>query len=798
MKRKFLVIIILIMLTQFVMPLMKVNALEKSKEEILDAMTTEEKVAQMLMPAFRQYDGNNVTQMNPKLEEVLNKYSFSGVILFSQNNQSTEQVVQLIDEMQKANSAVDGRPQLLIAVDQEGAGVSRLAEGTQGPGNMALGATNDRKSVNSMGKIIGEELNAIGYNVDFAPVVDVNNNPSNPIIGVRSISDDPEKVAEFGSEVMQGLMSQNIIVSLKHFPGHGDTGTDSHTGLPRIEKTYEELKQNELKPFEKCIVDGAEMIMTAHIQYPKIEDETYTSIFDGEEIELPATLSKTMITDILRNDLGYNGVVITDAMEMAAITKHFDKLDAAKLAINAGVDILLIPPVDTYTGEGIDELEKYIEDVAKMVDDGDISIDNVNNAVTRILKLKEKHGLLEEYTNEDLLTKIDTAKQIVGSKANHDKEWEIAKKSITLVKNDNNMLPIKENEKTVVMVPYSNEVNSAEYAIERLKEEKIIDENMDVSVYLMNGKELSEIEEVIQYAKNVIVISEQYGSTSLAGANYTKFDSIIEYVHSKGNKIAFISCYLPYEVARLQDADSILLAYSAKGMDVKPDFTNGSTPTYGVSIPAGIYMAFGENTKVTGKLPVNIPELDSDYKYTSKYLYERNYGLQYEEKEEYKFIKGEEQTLNITNDSNLTFEFNIDYDVFVQEGKVYIDNELVDSSNYALSKGSTIVTFNDDYTKSLEAGEHGIKVAVNDGKIETKFTIAKNESSNEQENINTAENTEYTNKNIEIDSKENNENNEKTKSSNPKTGDNIVIWVSLMVISMIGIAGIVKLHKKNK
>lgn len=227
-------------------------------------------------------------------------------------------------------------------------------------------------------------------------------------------------------------------------------------------------------------------------------------------------------------------------------------------------------------------------------------------------------------------------------------------------------------------------------------------------------------------------------------------------------------------------------------MNVKPDFTNGSTPTYGVSIPVGIYMAFGENTKVTGKLPVNIPELDSDYKYTSKYLYERNYGLQYKKKEEYKFIKGEGQTFNITNDSNLTFEFNIDYDVFVQEGKVYIDNKLVDSSNYALSKGSTIVTFNDDYTKSLGVGEHIIKVKVNDGEIETKFTIAKNEFSNEQEN------TEYINKNIEIDLKENNENNDKIKSSNPKTGDKIELWISLMVISILGIAGTVKAVKKNK
>ena len=423
-KRKLAVAIIIVLLVQIIMPLIKVNAAVHSKEEMLSKMTTKEKIAQMLMPAFRTYDGVNVTNLNEKIENLIANYGFAGVILFAQNNSSTEQTLKLIDAMQKANIKNEDRPQLLISVDQEGAGVTRLAEGTQGPGNMALGATGDSQNSYNMGAIIGTELNSIGYNVDFAPVVDVNNNPSNPVIGVRSFSDDANTVAQFGSKFMEGLKDKNIITSLKHFPGHGDTSTDSHTGLPRIEKTYSELKQNELIPFIKCIEDGAEMIMTAHIQYPKIETETYTSIKDGSEIELPATLSKKIITDILRNDLGYNGVVVTDAMEMQAIADNFDKLDSAKLAINAGVDIILIP-VATTTAEELEALDEYITNVAELVDNGEILEENVNKAVLRILTLKENNGLLNTYSNTNLQTKIDNAKKIVGSKENHDKEWEI-------------------------------------------------------------------------------------------------------------------------------------------------------------------------------------------------------------------------------------------------------------------------------------------------------------------------------------------------------------------------------------
>lgn len=605
-----------------------VHAAEKTEiEKIVDNMTTEEKIAQMLMPEFRNYEGKNVTSITPKIKDIIERHCFAGVILFGENNASTEQTVSLIDSIQRANATVEGRPQLLIAVDQEGAGVSRLASGTQGPGNMGLGATNEESNAYEMAKIIGSELYQIGYNIDFAPVVDVNNNPSNPVIGVRSFSDDATTVLKFANNYMNGLKEQNVIASLKHFPGHGDTAVDSHTGLPRIEKTYDELKENELVPFEGCIKNGAEMVMTAHIQYPNIEKETYVSIKDGNRIELPATLSKTIITDILRKDLKFNGVVVTDAMNMNAIANNFDALDSAKLAINAGVDIILMP-VNTSTEAGIDALDKYIKDVAKLVDEGKISIDNVNKAVTRILTLKKNHGLLDKYKCDNLQDKIDNAIELVGSKANHEKEWEIAKKSITLIKNDD-MLPIKENEKTVIIVQYANEILSAEYAIDILKTEKKIEENMDVTVFLMRDKEMSEIKNAIKDAKNVIVITELGSASALAGDGYKTFDEMIEFVHSNGNKISFISCNKPYDVARLQKADAILVAWSAKGMNEKPDFSNGAVQTFGVSIPAGVYMSFGKSTQVVGKLPVNIPELNDEYKYTENVLYKRGYGLKY-------------------------------------------------------------------------------------------------------------------------------------------------------------------------
>ena len=609
-------------------------------ETMLEGMTTEEKISQMLMPSFRYWGEDEagrklpLEELPPEVGTILEKRGFAGVILFAQNAGETAKTVRLVDAMQTANASAEGRSQLLMAVDQEGGIVARLGQGTQTPGNMALGAVGDVTATKEMATVIGQELGAIGFNLNFAPVVDVNNNPANPVIGVRSFSDDPQTVAAQGVAYMEALRETGIISTLKHFPGHGDTGTDSHTGLPSIDKSYEELKQTELVPFQACIDAGVEAVMTAHIQYPRIETETYTSIETGEKITLPATLSETIMTDILRGDLGFEGVIVTDALNMDAIGKHFSPLDTARLAIEAGVDILLMP-VDTSTAEGIDALDRYITDVAKLADEGKISMEKVDAAVQRILHLKEKKGLLTPYESGDLEAKVAQAVSQVGSKANHDREWEITKKAVTLVKNENNILPLKKNnQKIAVLTAYDNEVLGMEYAVGLLKDANRLPQGTTVTVTSIQKLDFDAVKPLIADADHVILVSEVGSAAALdpandKGAYSAKADQIIDQVHRNGKTVTVLSASLPYDTARYQKADVLLIAWSAKAMSEDPRVTDGAVKQYGPNMPAALYLALSPDESPAGKLPVNIPALDDSYQYTDTVLYARGFGLTY-------------------------------------------------------------------------------------------------------------------------------------------------------------------------
>ena len=231
----------------------------------------------------------------------------------------------------------------MLAIDQEGGIVYRLGSGTALPGNMAIGATNDPKLAKEAGQIIGRELSALGLNVDFAPVLDTNNNPQNPVIGLRSFSSDPNRVAYLGIPMMKGIQDYNVAVAAKHFPGHGDTAVDSHTGLPLVDKSLAELEKLELLPFKKAMDAGVDLLMTAHIQYPQIEKDQVVSKETGEKIYVPATLSDDILTGLVRKKYGYKGVIVSDAMGMDAIAKNFGEVEAVKMAIKAGVDLVLMP-----------------------------------------------------------------------------------------------------------------------------------------------------------------------------------------------------------------------------------------------------------------------------------------------------------------------------------------------------------------------------------------------------------------------------------------------------------------------
>lgn len=626
---------------------------EKSEvETIFDSMTLEEKVSQMIIPAIRRWDEDNeaddddrgkdvndestrgepVTELNDETKKILTDFSFGGVILFSENFVDTEQTVKLIREINEANEEGDNKTELFICADEEGGNVARLTSGTAFCGNMALSATQDTDNIETESQLIAKELSEVGINVDFAPVCDVNNNPSNPVIGVRSFSDDPEVVKENTKHYIKGIHSENIMTSAKHFPGHGNTETDSHTGLPLINLSEEELEKVEFIPFEGCIEEGTDFIMTAHIQYPQIEKETYKSIGDGSEIYLPATLSDDIITGILREKLGYDGLVVTDAMVMDAIYNNFEPLDSARYAINAGEDIILMP-IFLNSPDSIQQMRDYIDGIVDMVEKGDIKEERINESVLRILNTKQKYGLLDgkPATDETVDESVDTALEVVGSESNHDTEWEITEKAITMLKNDGSVIPLDASKKSLLLYPIEDHRLSLEYAIERLKSDGIIDESADIEVKSYDGLKPEDAKALAEGYENVVLVSELFNAAGLDpstedGEKAAFIDALIDSVHDGGGKFVLISSRLPYDTARFQKADGILVAYSDRGMTEMPE-EDGESSIYGPNIPVAAYTAFGGN-KPSGKLPIEIPKINDDYTYSDQILYERGFGLE--------------------------------------------------------------------------------------------------------------------------------------------------------------------------
>lgn len=585
------------------------DPVEEKIDSILASMTIKQKIYQMIMMACRSRDGVNLTEMKDEVVKVIKESGFAGMILFAHNCVENEQVFNLIKDMQEANKE-GGNPGLFVALDQEGGRVVRLEEGTTTLGNMALGAINSKDDTKTIASLIASEVSSLGFNVDFAPVVDINNNPNNPVIGVRSFSDDKNIVSQMTKSFVEGLKENNVIGSLKHFPGHGDTSTDSHTGLPLIDKSLEQLLDFELVPYSDNLND-IEMIMTAHIVYPQIEKGTYKSISTGEEINLPATLSKTIITDVLREQLGYEGIVVTDALEMDAIASHFDRLDVARLSINAGVDILLMP-VDISTENGIDDLKQYVDDVANLVEEEKIDIEKIDASVKRILKLKEKYNLLEGYPEMNI-NNISN----VGSKEHHDIEWEITKKAITLLKNNGNTLPITKNDKVLFLTTDSTQTTSIEYSLALTERDGTID----------NVERILDEEYKIDFYDKVVIISSmtnnKYYNTGLAET----IDNVIKRVQDEGKKVILLSTNLPYDASRFKEADAIVLCYSPKPMSISPLETTGQIKQYGPNIPCAIYMMLNDST-YTGKVPVIIYELNENYELTSNILFNRGWGLE--------------------------------------------------------------------------------------------------------------------------------------------------------------------------
>lgn len=345
---------------------------ESEIKEIIEEMSLEEKVGQLFMVGF------SGTEAGENIKNLIENYHVGGIIYFRRNIESPEQTAELSRKLQKlAFRTTPGLP-LFISTDQEGGVVTRLQGGTHFPGNMTLGAGRSQGLAFKAGKATARELKYSGINMNLAPVLDVNNNPDNPVIGVRSFGGDPELVAEMGTAYIKGLQGEGVIAVGKHFPGHGDTDTDSHLSLPIINHDRERLEKVELYPFRKAVQEDIDSIMTAHVHFPAVEDKTGT----------PATLSKKVINGLLRKDLEFQGVILTDCMEMKAISESPGTVEGAVKTLQAGSDQVLIS--HTY-----EKQIKAIEEVVKAVKEGKISEKSVDTSLIRILKLKKKRMGLE-------------------------------------------------------------------------------------------------------------------------------------------------------------------------------------------------------------------------------------------------------------------------------------------------------------------------------------------------------------------------------------------------------------------
>lgn len=348
--------------------------LEGMAEDITDEMSLKNKIGQLFMVSLYsldQADSKNQTKITSEMKETLKKYPVGGVVLFSKNMKTAKQTRQLISDLQDASYVP-----LFVAVDEEGGEVSRVASNdkmnvTHYPSARKIGETYDDQQIEDMGKNQSKELKALGFNMNFAPVADVLTNADNIEIGDRSFGSDAGKVADIISTLVKSMQKQQISATLKHFPGSGDTNGDTHTGSIKTEQSIQELRKTDFLPFQAGIKAKTDAIMVSHLMLANVTDE-----------EEPSSLSKRVVTDILRKELEYDGMIITDAMNMKSITDNYSAGEAAVKAIQAGNDIVVMP----------ENLKKAYKAVKIALRNGTIKESQIDDSVERIIYTKLKRG----------------------------------------------------------------------------------------------------------------------------------------------------------------------------------------------------------------------------------------------------------------------------------------------------------------------------------------------------------------------------------------------------------------------
>lgn len=529
-------------------------------DSLLSSMTLREKIGQLFaVPVYGNFR-NERTIDRQRLKRLIVENNIGGVIFMSGN--IYDQAI-LSNELQSISKIP-----LWVTQDMEFGAAMRVSGTTRFTPAMGIAATGKKTNAYLAGKITAREADALGVHQIFAPVLDVNNNPENPVINVRSYSANPDVVAEFGQYFIDGVQSEGILSTAKHFPGHGDTDTDSHLALPTINHDYSRIESVELIPFRLAIDNGLSSIMSAHIAYPKI------SSVQG----IPGTLDETILNRILIDSLGFNGLVVTDGLDMKGITNSFSPGDAVVRALKAGADLMLMSTDPTIA----------IYEVEQAVISGNLDEKKVDRSVRKMLKLKKIKNLFE--SSETEIDKLKYSINLPGYQAIADR---IARESVTLVKNDQNILPIREIDFPSITVIAVSDDKSGTTGQGLAREMRKYHSNLSVHV-LDNRTSSEEITEMIDSAQsaNLIVI----GSFIRVRTNQPvqlpqEHRAILRQITTQENPSALIAFGNPYIVRDLLDTDVQIMAWS------------GNLDQIRNTVPA----LFGAS-EIAGKLPISIPD----------------------------------------------------------------------------------------------------------------------------------------------------------------------------------------------
>ncbi|MFJ5263717.1 glycoside hydrolase family 3 protein [Streptomyces sp. NPDC088387] len=567
---------------------------DKKLRALIARMTLEEKVGQLFVsrayghsataPDQADIDANRTEFGVDTAADLVAKYHLGGVIYFTwaHNTRDPQQIASLSNGLQRASLGKPRGLPLLISTDQEHGIVARVGKpATLFPGAMAIGAGGSRRDARELGRIAGKELRAMGIRQDYTPVADVNVNPANPVIGVRSFGADPQAVAGLVAAEVTGYQASAVAATAKHFPGHGDTAVDSHYGFPVITHTREQWETLDAAPFRAAVAAGIDSIMTAHILVPALDDS-------GD----PATLSHPIVTGILRDELGYDGLVVTDSLGMAGVRQKYGDDRVPVLALKAGVDILLNPPT----------LDLAWNAVVAAVRGGELTEERLDESILRVLRLKAKLDLFDEpYVSR---SGVDRS---VGTKAHLAAADSLTNRTTTLLVNEGGLLPLdRDTHGNLLVVGADPASPSGSTGPPTTVLAAALTELGFTATALSTGTAPSAatIERAVTAAGSADAVVVATYNVSADSSQRTLVNRLL----ATGRPVVAVAVRNPYDIAQLLDVKAYLATYSWTDVEVRA----------AARVIAG-------KVRPRGKLPVPVQEADEP----EKVLYPLGHGLSY-------------------------------------------------------------------------------------------------------------------------------------------------------------------------